>query len=118
MSNSETTWTVAHQASQSMGILQATGVGSHFFLQRIFLVQGSKSGLLNCRQILYCLSHQGSLQHKLVEANKPQAISQQDLVHKVRLPVEWITWSEEKSSTKTWLLGALPLMTASGYEYR
>ena len=93
-------------------------MGGHSLLQVIFPTQGSNSGLLNCRQILYCLSHQGSLQHKLVEANNPQAISQQDLVHKVRVPVEWITWSEEKSSTKTWLLRALPLMTASGYEYR
>ena len=35
-----------------------TGVGSHSFLQRIF--QGSDPGLLHCRQIHYCLSHQGS----------------------------------------------------------
>ena len=27
-------------------------------LQVIFLNQGSKPGLLHCRQILYCLSHQ------------------------------------------------------------
>ena len=38
-----------------------TGVGSHsllFLLQRIFPTQGSKPGLLNCRQILYHLRHQ------------------------------------------------------------
>ena len=35
------------------------GVGSHSFLQRIFLTQGSNLGLPHCRQILYCLSHQG-----------------------------------------------------------
>ena len=34
-----------------------TGVGSHFPLQRIFPTQGSNSGLLHCRQILYHLSH-------------------------------------------------------------
>ena len=28
--------------------------------KRIFLTQGSNPGLLNCRWILYCLSHQGS----------------------------------------------------------
>ena len=41
------------------GILQARipGVGSHSFLQRIFLTQGSNPGLLHCRQILYCQSH-------------------------------------------------------------
>jgi len=43
-----------------------TGMGHHFLLQVIFLTQGSNSGLLNCRQILHCLHHQGSLtQHSL-----------------------------------------------------
>ena len=32
----------------------------HSLLQGIFLTQGSKPGLLCCKQILYCLSHQGS----------------------------------------------------------
>ena len=36
-----------------------TGVGSHFLLRGIFLTQESNLGLLHCRQILYCLSHQG-----------------------------------------------------------
>ena len=34
------------------------GVSCHFFLQGIFLSQGSKLGLLHCRQILYCLSRE------------------------------------------------------------
>ena len=34
-----------------------TGVGCHFILQGIFLTQESNPGLLQCRQILYCLSH-------------------------------------------------------------
>ena len=38
-----------------------TGVGCHFPLQGIFPTQGSSPGLLHCRQILYCLSHQRSL---------------------------------------------------------
>ena len=41
-------------------ILQARmlgGVGSHPLLQDILPTQGSNPGLLNCRQILYCLSH-------------------------------------------------------------
>ena len=38
-----------------------TGVRCHFLLQGIFLTQGSNPGLLHCRQILYQLSHQGSL---------------------------------------------------------
>ena len=37
-----------------------TGVGCHFFLQRIFPTQRSNSGLPHCGQILYHLSHQGS----------------------------------------------------------
>ena len=37
-----------------------TGVGSHALLQGIFPTQGSKPGILHCRWILYCLSHQGS----------------------------------------------------------
>ena len=42
------------------------GVGCHSLLQGIFLIQGSNLGLLYCRQILYCLSHQGSQYLKLV----------------------------------------------------
>ena len=38
-----------------------TGVGHHALLQGIFPTQGSNPGLLHCRQILYQLSHQGSL---------------------------------------------------------
>ena len=34
-------------------------MGSHSLLQGIFLTQGSNPCLLHCRQILYCLSHQG-----------------------------------------------------------
>ena len=37
-----------------------TGVGCHALLQGIFPTQGLNEGLSHCRQILYCLSHQGS----------------------------------------------------------
>ena len=37
-----------------------TGVGCHALLQGIFPIQRSNPGLPHCRQILYCLSHQGS----------------------------------------------------------
>ena len=37
-----------------------TGMGCHALLQGIFPTQGLNSGLPNCRQILYHLSHQGS----------------------------------------------------------
>ena len=36
-----------------------TGMGCQFLLQGIFPTQGSNLGLLHCRQMLYCLSHQG-----------------------------------------------------------
>ena len=38
-----------------------TGVGCHALLQGIFLTQGLNPGLPHCRQMLYRLSHQGSL---------------------------------------------------------
>ena len=38
-----------------------TRMGCHFLLQGIFLTQGLNPGLLHCKQILYCLSQQGSL---------------------------------------------------------
>ena len=37
------------------------GVGCHFLLQEIFLTQGSNPGFPHCRQMLYHVSHQGSL---------------------------------------------------------
>ena len=48
--------------SSVLGILQARiqESGSCFLLQGIFPTQGLNPGLLHCRQILYCLSHQGS----------------------------------------------------------
>ena len=49
-----TSWTVAYQAPLSLGILQEEP------LQGNFSTQGSNSGLLNCKQILYLLSHQKS----------------------------------------------------------
>jgi len=39
---------------------QNTGMGSCSHLQGIFPTQGSKPGLLHCRQIIYHLRHQGS----------------------------------------------------------
>ena len=37
-----------------------TRMGCHALCQGIFPTQGSNPGLLHCRQIFYCLSHQGS----------------------------------------------------------
>ena len=56
-----TAWAVAHQPPLSMGFSrQESWSGSHALLQGIFPTQGSDPGLLHCRQIPYCLSHQGS----------------------------------------------------------
>ena len=38
----------------------AESPGKPSLLQGIFLTQGSNPGLWHCRQILYCLSHQGN----------------------------------------------------------
>ena len=43
----------------SVSVTFITGVGIHSLLQGIFLTQGSNPGLLHCKQICYCLSHQG-----------------------------------------------------------
>ena len=53
--------TRVHQAPLSVEFSRKnTGVGTHSLLQGIFPIQGSNPGLLHCRWILYCQSHQGS----------------------------------------------------------
>ena len=50
-----------HQAPLSMGFSrQEYYSGYHFLLQGIFPIQELTSGLPHCKQILYCLSHQGT----------------------------------------------------------
>ena len=48
---------------------KSSGVGCHFLLQGIFLTQESNPGLLHYRQILYRLSHQGSLCNTMLPLN-------------------------------------------------
>ena len=56
-----TLWFIAHQALLSMRFSrQGYWSGLPFPSPGIFPTQGSNPGLLHCRQILYCLSHQGS----------------------------------------------------------
>ena len=53
--------TIAHQSPLSMHSLgKNTGMSCHALLQGIFPAQGPNLSSLHCRQILYCLSHQGS----------------------------------------------------------
>ena len=62
MSDFETPWTIAHQAPLSMGFSRQEHCSDcHALLQGIFPTQGSNPGLLYYRQILYQLSHKGSL---------------------------------------------------------
>ena len=63
---------IACQAALSMGILQARILEwvAMFLLQGIFLSQGSNPGLLHCRQIHYCLSHQGSLKAIILQLKR------------------------------------------------
>ena len=60
--------------AESPGKPKNTGVGSLSLLQWIFPTQELNQGLLHCRQILYQLSHQGSLKSaELVPQLKFQA---------------------------------------------
>ena len=57
-----TPWAIDCQAPLSMELsVKNTGVGSHSLLQGIFPTQELNLGLPHWRQILYHLSHQGSL---------------------------------------------------------
>ena len=51
---------------------KTTGVDSHSLLQDIFPSQGLNPILPHCRQILYCLGHQGSLGQFLLHSKRPR----------------------------------------------
>ena len=56
-----TPWTITYQALLSMGFSrQEYWSGLPFPSPGVFQTQQSNSGLQHCRQMLYCLSHQGS----------------------------------------------------------
>ena len=64
-------------------------MGCHFHLQGIFLTQGSNPGLLPCRQILYHLSYQGSLQLMLGHFQLDHGENEQiELYHRKNLTVQ------------------------------
>ena len=58
--NSETSWTVAHQAPLFIQFSREHWSVLPFPSQEMFPTQGLNPGLLCCRQTLYHLSHQGS----------------------------------------------------------
>ena len=71
-----------------------TGMGCHFLLQGIFPIQGSNLGLLHCRKILHCLSHQGSLQYSSIAGSYYQY--QQH--HCCFYTSFWTSWAWNKDS--------------------
>ena len=67
MSDPVTPWTVAHQAPLSMRFpKQEYWSRLHFFLQGIFLTQGSNPHFLHCQADSLPLSHLGSLIYNIV----------------------------------------------------
>ena len=66
-----------------------TGVGSHSLRQGIFPTQGSKLGLLLCRQILYHLIHWGS----------PHSTGCPQALYVLRLSTDILEWIERLSWT-------------------
>ena len=53
-------WSLTGSSAHGDSLGKNPGVGCRALLQGISLTQGSKLGLLHCRQILYCPSHQES----------------------------------------------------------
>ena len=49
---------------------KSMGVGTHFLLQSMFLMQGLNSGLWHCRKILYGLSLQGHPLNSMVTGKR------------------------------------------------
>ena len=96
-----------------------TGVGFHALLQGTFPTQGSNPGLLHCRQILYCLSHQGSplditdtfikdtnYQHGLRNSQAQMAAplnSIQYLRKKERIPILYTLFSKTEKQSITFI---------------
>ena len=88
------------------GTLQATpsGVGCHFLLQGIFLIQGSNPGVLHCRWTLYHLSHQGSPSEVKVAQSCPTLCDPMDcIVHvwilQARI-LEWVVFPFSRGSSQ------------------
>ena len=81
-------------------------MGSHFLLQWIFLIQGSNLGLLHCKQILYCLSHQGSPHtmqilkvgnslNAIIALIEPHSYLEKEMAAHSRVLAWRILWTEE-----------------------
>ena len=75
-----------------------TGSGCHALFQGIFPIQGSNPGLLNCRQILYCLIY---FQHH----NLKVSVLQRSAFSKIQLSHLYMTNGKTKALTIWMFLG-------------
>ena len=66
-----------------------TGVGCHALLQGILSTWGLNPGLPDCRQILYCLSHQGSPKSTSVPSTWPH-VNLSTLFHMTFQSMSWL----------------------------
>ena len=78
-----------------------TGVGCYVLLQGIFPTQGTNPGLPHCRQILYCLSHQGSRCLFLNNCLQPPVLTGavKDCDDSLILSTTWIWFEVEKETS-------------------
>ena len=97
-----TPWIVTHQAPRSMGFpSQEDWMGCYFLLQGIFPTQVLNLGLLHCRQILYCLSHQGSPSTESI--SKENLVYPHESCYAVVRNEERTLWNDGKNPGGTWL---------------
>ena len=83
-------WTIARLASLSMGFSKPEyWSGLPCPSPGIFLTQGSNSGLLHCRQILYHLSHRGSPFISRPTSNKTSSVKPVVEVLAVHRSAQW-----------------------------
>ena len=98
-------WTVTCQGpvhGDSPG--KNTGVGCHALLQGIFPTQGLNPGLPHCRQILYCLSHQGRIFRRPCNGKDHIAMSQAQVCSPTPGPIgprilEWVAYPFSRGSS-------------------
>ena len=90
-------------------------MGCHFLLQGIFLTQGSKPGLLHCRQTLYHMSHPGSRGrgHKAGNANCTQTLLQLDKRSQNKYPSVTRPWSWDEACPALQMAPSNPFTTPS-----
>ena len=98
--------------AEPQGKPKNTGVGSLSLLQQIFPTQGLNQGLLHCRWILYQLSSQGSLVHKVRQHCIYEEKSwSSHLSHRNNEPTPWdVSWNKDFMSG--WCSAELWLCTA------